>query len=128
MDYWTFKHDQNFVGKLWRDARFPEDPIEAYKRINNLNQEEFNNEIYEHAARLTTWDLPKLIHYGKDQINIRAQVKMNLLSNNYWQIDSTICLENYGYNSIKLNAPNVETNVSVRFKGIAGAKGFRAKM
>lgn len=127
MDYWTFKHDQNFVGKLWRDARFPEDPIEAYKRINNLNQEEFNNEIYEHAARLTTWDLPKLIHYGKDQINIRAQVKMNLLSNNYWQIDSTICLENYGYNSIKLNAPNVETNVSVRFKGIAGAKGFRAK-
>ncbi|MBK7224026.1 MAG: hypothetical protein IPH96_00845 [Saprospiraceae bacterium] len=55
MDYWTFKHDQNFVGKLWRDARFPEDPIEAYKRINNLNQEEFNNEIYEHAARLTTW-------------------------------------------------------------------------
>lgn len=126
MDYWTYKHDKAFMGKLWRDSRSPEDPIETYKRIDSLTQSQFNDEMYEHAARLTTWDLPDIKSYGEKYIDSRPQVKMNLSTDNYWLIDTSACLENYGYNSIKLNAPLQSTDVTVLFKGKTGASGFRA--
>ncbi len=124
-DYWTFKRGIDFMGKLWRDSRYPEDPVEAYKRLNNISQNQFNLEIFEHAARLTTWDLPSLLTYGNSYINIRPQVKMFLTDEEYWQIDSTVCIENYGYNSLKLDVPIESTTIEVHFKGLAGVNGYR---
>jgi len=115
------------MGRLWREARYPEDPVEAYQRLNNMDQEIFNTEMYDHAARLTTWDLPALVEYGKASVTKRAQVKMNQVADDYWQIDPSVCVENYGYNSIKLVVPGKETEIKVNFKGIAGANGFRSK-
>lgn len=126
MDYWTYKHDITFMGKLWRESKKPEDPVETYKRLNSLMQVQFNDEIFEHAARLTTWDLPAIRSFGEKYIDSRAQVKMNLTSDNYWLIDTSVCVQNYGYNCIKLNTPTRATEVSVVFKGKAGASGFRA--
>lgn len=126
-DYWTYKRGIDFMGRLWREARYPEDPVEAYQRLNAINQDQFNEEMYDHSARLTTWDLPALTGNGKDYIHKRAQVKMNLVTADYWQIDPSVCIENYGYNSIKLVAPTEETEIKVNFKGIAGANGFRSK-
>lgn len=125
-DFWAYKHGIDFMGKLWREARSPEDPVDTYKRLNNITQEQFNDEMYEHAARLTTWDLPAIKSYGTNYINNRSQVKMNLTSDNYWLVDPSVAIENYGYNSIKLNAPSTQTAVSVSFKGKAGASGFRS--
>ena len=125
-DYWTYKRGKDFMGRLWRLSRRPEDPIEAYKRLNAINQEQFNDEMYEHASRLTTWDLPTIKSYGANYIDSRQQPKMNLTSDNYWMIDPTVCIENYGYNNIKLNAPTKETEVTVRFRGKAGEIGFRS--
>lgn len=125
-DYWTYKRGKDFMGRLWRLSKKPEDPIEAYKRLNAINQEQFNDEMYEHASRLTTWDLPAIKTYGANYIDSRAQPKMNLTSDNYWMIDPTVCIENYGYNSIKLNAPTKETEVTLRFRGKAGEAGFRS--
>ena len=124
-DFWTYKHGKTFMGRLWRESRSPEDPVETYKRLNSLSQEQFNDEMYEHASRLTTWDLPDLKGYGERYIDNRAQVKMNITSEDYWLIDQSVCIENYGYNSIKLNAPSQETDVTVSFQGKAGASGFR---
>jgi len=125
-DYWTFKRGKNFMGRLWRESRSPEDPIETYKRLNSLTQQQFNDDIYEQAARLTTWDIPAIKSYGTNYINRRAQVKMTLKPDNYWQSDSSVTIENYGYNCIKLNPPSVATTVSVDFKGLAGEAGYRA--
>lgn len=125
-DYWTYKRGKDFMGKLWRDSRKPEDPIETYKRINSISQSQFNDEMYEHAALLTTWDIPEIRDYGKNHINRRAQVKMNATEDNYWKIDPSVCIENYGYNSIKLNAPSQQTEVKINFKGLAGTSGYRA--
>jgi hypothetical protein len=125
-DYWTYKRGKNFMGKLWRDSRKPEDPIETYKRINSISQTQFNDEMYEHAALLTTWDIAEIRSYGKNHINRRAQVKMNATEDNYWKIDPSVCIENYGYNSIKLNVPSQQTKVKVNFKGLAGTSGYRA--
>lgn len=124
-DYWTYKRGKDFMGRLWRESRYPEDPVETYKRLNSINQSQFNNEMYEHAARLTTWDIPSIKSYGQNYIYRRAQPTMNLTNDNYWQIDPTVCIENYGYNKIKLNAPSEETEVTVNFKGLAGETGYR---
>lgn len=125
-DFWTYKRGLDFIGKLWRNARKPEDPVETYKRLNSLTQEQFNDEMYDHAARLTTWDLPALKTLGANYITRRAQVKMSLTSDKYWLVDPSVAIENYGYNSIKLNAPATQTIVTVSFKGKAGASGFRS--
>jgi hypothetical protein len=125
-DYWTYKHGIDFMGKLWRESRSPEDPVETYKRLNSLSQEQFNDEIFEHAALLTTWDIPAIRSYGEKHIDRRAQVKMILTSDDFWQVDPSVCIENYGYNCIKLNPPLQASTVSVLFRGKAGASGFRA--
>lgn len=90
MDYWTFKHDVTFTGKLWRDSRSPEDPVETYKRLNTLSQAQFNDEMYEHASRLTTWDLPAIKSYGEKYIDSRAQVKMSQTSDGSWLVDPSV--------------------------------------
>jgi hypothetical protein len=126
-DFWSYKRGINFQGKLWRESKKPEDPVDAYKRLNAISQTQFNDEMYEHAARLTTWDLPQIKSYGQTYIDRRAQPKMNLQSDKFWLVDTSACPENYGYNSIKLNAPATATTVSVTFQGKIGVAGFRSK-
>ena len=53
--YWTDEHGQDFIGRLWREAQEPEDPIEAYMRITGIDVEQLNDEIYDAATRLVTW-------------------------------------------------------------------------
>ena len=50
------------VSKLWQsniedDER---DPVQTYKRLNNLTQEQFNNEMFEGVRRFVTWDIPSM--------------------------------------------------------------------
>lgn len=125
-DYWTYKQGIEFMGKLWRESRKPEDPIEAYQRLTQITQAEFNAEMYEHASRLTTFDLPAIRSYGESSIHLRAQVLMNPTAESFWRVDSSVTIENYGYNSIQLNAPSKATPVSVYFKGLAGENGYRS--
>lgn len=125
-DWWAYKRGLDFMGKLWRGTKNPEDPAETYKRLTGITQAQFNDEMYEHAARLTTWDLPRIKSYGAGSIDKRAQVRMTRNSDGSWVVDPTVAPENYGYNSIKLNAPAVATTVSAIFQGKAGASGFRS--
>lgn len=126
-DYWTFKHGKDFTGKLWRESRRPEDPVETCKRLNELSQAEFNDDIFEHACRLTTWDLPEIKSYGENYIDKRGQMRMNSADDDFWRIDRSVCIENYGYNCIKLNPPSQSEEVTVRFRGRAGESGYRSK-
>ena len=114
------------MGKLWRGTKSPEDPVETYKRLNSVTQEQFDDEMYEHASRLTTWDLPAIKSYGANYIDSRAQVKMSKTSDSYWLVDTSATPENYGYNSIKLNPPSTAKTVAVLFKGKAGQSGYRS--
>ena len=124
-DYWTFLHGPEFIGQLWRDSKYPEDPVEAYKRLTQITQSEFNDEMYSCAARFTTWDIPSLMNYGKNYIDAHESSPMILSEDDYWVIDSAKCIENYGYNVIRLNVPDQGTTLKVYFEGKAGDEGFR---
>ena len=125
-DYWCMKHGVEFIGRLWREARKPEDPIEAYQRITGITQEEFNDEMFDVARRLVNWDIDGIREYGQDYVG-RQQCKLIASEGGYYAIDPTQCIENYGYNVICLNVPSAGTVISADFLGMEGADGYRKK-
>lgn len=124
-DYWCYLHGEDFIGRLWRESIKPEDPVEAYKRLTGTTQEQFNDEMYDRAARFATWDIPALREYGASYIGAQA-VTLTPNGNGVWQVDSAHCPQNYGYNLVRLNVPAAGTEVGVCFEGMAGAEGYRA--
>lgn len=126
-DYWCDLHGMDFIGRLWNESKRPEDPVEAYIRITGIKQSQFNDEMYDCAARFATWDIEALRSYGKSKIASRPQPKMNNAGDDYWIIDPSVCLENYGHNIIRLNTPKTAQTVKAFFQGRVGADGYRTK-
>ncbi|MFC0877587.1 DUF6055 domain-containing protein [Saccharicrinis sp. FJH2] len=124
-DYWTYLHGFDFIGYLWRESQYPEDPVEAYKRLTNTSQSEFNDEMYDRAARFVTWDIPVLRDRGKNYITSRSSNTVSPSDDGYLIIDPNECLENYGYNTFRLNVPDAGEPVTVFFEGKAGSDGYR---
>lgn len=102
---WTNKWGRDFIGRMWREAEYLEDPVDAYIRMNNYDQEDFNDDMYEFNARLATWDIPFLRERGENYVNARSQCSMIREDSAYYRISPDQCPENYGYNVIKLNVP-----------------------
>ncbi|MDA3880812.1 MAG: DUF6055 domain-containing protein [Prolixibacteraceae bacterium] len=124
-DYWTYLHGKDFIGRLWNESIKPEDPVETYKRITATSQGKFNDEMWKCAARFATWDIPALKTLGAGVIASRPQPKMNNQGDYVWRIDPTVCVENYGHNIIRLNAPTTAKRITVYFEGLAGIDGYR---
>lgn len=123
-DYWCMKHGIDFIGKLWRESRRPEDPIETYQRITGISQEQFNDEMFDAARRMVNWDIDGIREYGKNYTG-RAQCKLVTQGDKFYAIDPSQCIENYGYNVISLDVPVAGTTVTVDFVGMAGTDGYR---
>ena len=56
----------------------------------------------------------------------RHTCKLDRIGDGWYKINESRCPQNYGYNGIKLNVPPAGTKVTLNFKGIAGAQGYRA--
>lgn len=126
-DYWCMKHGNDFIGRLWRESIKPEDPVEAYKRLNGLDQDAFCNEQMEGYMRMATWDIDGVRDAAKHRIGQHV-THLHLTADNdgTWEVDSAYCPQNYGYSIINLNTVAPGTVVKANFKGIAGAEGYRA--
>lgn len=126
-DYWCMKHGSDFIGRLWRESKKPEDPVEAYKRLNKLDQAAFCDEQMEGYMRMATWDIDGIRDQAKHRIGQHVS-HLHLAASNdgTWEVDSAYCPQNYGYSIINLNTTAPGTIVKANFKGIAGAKGYRA--
>lgn len=129
MEYWKEKHGIAFLGKVWREAANAEHPLQAYMRLSGINQETFNNEVFEYACKNMTWDYP-LGHYNRNYINTLSgtekakyshKTKLNAIADDYYQIDDSQIPQSYGYNAIKLTVPVSGTVVSVDFEGLDNA-------
>lgn len=125
-DYWCMLYGKKFIGTQWREETYPEDPIEAYKRTTGIDQSAFNDEIFNFAQRTCTWDIDGIRERGKSFIDSHiAYVNQSADDPYLWQVDSAHCVENYGYNHIRVNTTNAGDTVRAYFKGIAGEKGYR---
>lgn len=126
MEYWANKRGQDIITRIWREAEGKEDPVATYKRLAGLNQQQFNDEIYEAASHFVAWDVPRIQSVCSSYAN-QHRCKLDKMAGEWYQIASTRCPQNYGYNAIRMNVPEGGKIVSVDFKGIAGNEGFRSE-
>lgn len=123
--YWTDKHGKSFIGRLWQDAQRPEDPIEAYMRLTNIDDAQFFDEMYDAAARFVTWDLDELRSLGSNQIGALEWEETELAPSRF-RVTYDKCPGTTGFNVIRLSIPSQGTTVSTQFTGIPNADGFNS--
>lgn len=123
LEYWSNKHGIEFFGKLSRSTKEGEDPVMTYKRITNLNQEQFNDEMFDACRRFITWDMKRIEKVANRYAN-QHRSALNAIEDGGYRIDKSNCPQNYGYNGIKLQVPKAGTKLLLHFKGIAGTDSF----
>nr|MDQ8212881.1 DUF6055 domain-containing protein [Mariniflexile sp. KMM 9835] len=125
IEYWSHKHGIEFWGHLSRSTQEEEDLVMTYKRINNITQEQFNDEIFDASRKFITWDLPRIDRVTKPYRNIH-KTKLHEVEYGWFEIDSINAPQNYGYNGIKLQVPEPGTLVKLEFESMVGAEGYTA--
>ena len=124
-DWWCMKHGTDFIGRLWREAKKPEDPVETYKRMNSLTQEQFNDEMMEGYMRMATWDIDGVRDRAKNRIGQHKTFLQQVSgTSDTWQSDVSHCIQNYGYAIINMKPGRAGAEVKAHFEGIAGADGW----
>lgn len=125
LEYWGYKHGDKMVGRVWKEAdkKKNEDAVMSYKRITNITQEQFNDEIYDAATRFVTWDLPRIEQESKPWAN-KHICKLRKISASTFQITKEYCPQNYGYNAIELECPAVGTTIQLAFTGMASLPDY----
>ncbi len=122
LEYWAFKRGRDFYGNMMRST-VQGDAVTAYKAMYNLNQEQFNDEMFDGYRRFITWDMPRIEKIAHQYAN-QHHTELNDVNDGWYRIAKTKCPQNYGYNGIKLKVPDAGTEVVLNFKGIAGTEGF----
>ena len=123
LEYWSHKHGKTFYGDLNRATQQGEDVVATYKRMNHLDQQQFNDEMFDAARRFITWDMERIEKVARPYAN-QHQCTLSKVDDGWYRIPPELCPQNYGYNGIRLRVPAEGTGIQVQFKGIAGADGY----
>lgn len=135
-DWWCQQHGLTTIGRVWREAVRPEDPIQAYMRIFGLDESTFADEQFIGYSHIASMDIASWKTYGLGLIGSEQQRLMEVpeeiisshLNNEvgWWIVDSSYCPQNYGYNANPIKVPAAGTEVKATFKGLTGVNGYRS--
>ena len=130
-DYFCQKHGMDIIARLWNESRSPEDPFQTYMRLtmtgtNSKKLDQFNDEMWEYGARLTTFDFDHIRSRGASTIGKRAQTAMSKDSEGYFKPTAAACIENFGNNAIRLNVPTTAKTVYAELTGLPGETGYKS--
>lgn len=117
LEYWAEKHGDNVIADLFRAGKKGEDPVMTYKKMFNLSQRQFNDEMFDAVRRLVNWDLD----YARENMRSYANLwhtPMDTLPNGRLQPKANVIPEDYGFNFISLPVPKLGKTVKVDFKGL----------
>ena len=137
--HWASKYGVQEIGEVWRTAKKPEDPIQAYRRKHDLTMDELNADLWEYAARCATWDFSAeatnlsegqltgvtqaVSEFGKNYIGKIGWTGNYDAATGFYTVDYSRAPEATGFNHIRLNIPE-DGQLSVRFEGLPNAAGF----
>ncbi len=137
--HWASKYGVKEIGEVWRTAKQPEDPIQAYRRKHGLSMDALNADLWEYAARCATWDFSAeatnlsegkltgvtqpVSEFGKSYIGKIGWTGNYDSSTGFYTVDYSCAPEATGFNHIRLNIPE-DGQLSVRFEGLPNAAGF----
>lgn len=115
--------DVSFIGRLWNESKYPEDPVETYMRMMGYDVAAMNDSMWEYAAHMVTWDTDEIRSYGKSSIGKTAISNISQ-NDGWWEIAASKAPETTGSNVIKMNLPSgADKNVSVTLEGNLGISG-----
>lgn len=127
-DYLCQRFGEDFIGRLWREAINPEDPVEAIMRMQNLSADDFAALMYDCFARMCTWDVDAIRNAARHRIGAHGSyLHSRVIDGEEWfQVDSAHCPQNYGYNITALKVPAAGTTLTLQLASAVGEAGYRA--
>lgn len=126
-DFLCDRFGRDFIGRLWRESIRPEDPVDAIKRLQNLSHEDFNALMYDVFAHMAAWDTPGIREAAKNRVGSHPMRlhSVDVDGEEWYQVDSAHCPQNYGYNITPLRLPAKGSAVEIDFQGLKNALGYR---
>lgn len=131
-EYWAMLHGKPFIAELFREGVRGEDPVMTYKRLNDMTQEEFCDEMFHAACMTVNLDYPRVWDITR-QHALQITSKMDTLAGGWLSPTKDNIPENYGYNVIEVPMPK-SGNVTADFEALdpvdvtrdqVRARGFR---
>lgn len=124
--YWwpyalTEKYGYAAYGRLWRESKYPEDPLQTYMRLFCDNRlDTFWDEYWtEYAAKLPNYQFADVHKYANSLSYKNYPINMNLNEDGSWQVAYASCPETSGVNIIRLSVPSTAgTEVTADFVGL----------
>lgn len=116
---WTQKHGYPAYGRIWRESRYPEDPLETYCRLFcDNNWQTFWDEYWrDYAAQLPNYQFDAVHQYVTSSAK-NFPMTMYRDADGFWQVGYASCPETSGVNIIRLTRPQAGTEVSADFVGL----------
>lgn len=116
--YWTAKHGNETVGKIWKESVYPDDAIRTYMRLYSGNQwDAMATELYDYATRMSTFDIDGIRKYSEGYVG-RYSTKLYQVEDKYYQVAYASCPGTTGFNVIALNVPESNAYITVDFEGL----------
>lgn len=124
-DWWAMKRGRSFIGRMWRETKPYEDPIQTYIRMNKLTQQQFCDELMEGYMRMATWDIDGVRERAKHRIGQHKNyLKAENAAQRIYTTQPATCIQNYGYHITNMQRPAAGTTVKAHFQGLTDAKGY----
>lgn len=123
--YWfTEKHGIDAYARIWKESKYPEDPVQTYMRLycnNSLDQ--LYQDMYAYSAHCADYDF-KAVHQYKTDAALNYSTKL-YKSNGGYQVGYANCPGTTGFNLIPLNVP-ASGNVTATLEGLAPGSALAA--
>jgi len=98
IQWWSDLHDRKSIANLYRQGRIYEDPVMTYKRIYNLSQKQFCDELFRGYQHLINFDFK---HARKETRQYACSFNTDLIGDEWLKPKNYP--EEYGFNAIKLD-------------------------
>lgn len=117
--YFTQKHGLEAYARIWKESKFPEDPLQTYMRLycgNSLDN--LYKDMFNYAQRCADYDFDA-VHQYKTEAAVNYGTKLvKTGSGASYQVAYENCPGTTGFNLVKLNVPAAGTKVTIKFEGL----------
>ena len=100
LQWWSDQHGRKFIAELFRQGKIGEDPVDTYKRMNNLTQAAFCDEMLRGYQHLMNFDFH---HARKETRPYACTFDTELEPATSGWLRPKELPEGYGFNAIKLD-------------------------
>ena len=111
IEYWAMKRGLTSIADLYRAGKRGEDPVITYKRLYNLSQEAFADEMYDAVCRIVNLDYPRCWELTRP-FACQMTTELEALGDGWYAPRQTNIPEDFGFNVIPLTVPTKNKKLS----------------